>query len=212
MTNKIQKISFITSSIVPMSDENIDTDQIMPARFLTSIDKKDFGKHLFHDMRYTDDGSTNPDFILNDKKYIKSKILVCGHNFGCGSSREHAPWGIVQYGFSVIISSKFAPIFKNNSFINGLLLIKVDPKTLNKIFKQAKAKKTHKLSIDIKNQILHLNNTEVVYFDIDPFRKKCLLRGLDIQNLKNNKKQSNDLQYLLSIEKKIKEFEKKRKK
>ena len=212
MTNKIQKISFITSSIVPMSDENIDTDQIMPARFLTSIDKKDFGKHLFHDMRYTDDGSTNPDFILNDKKYIKSKILVCGHNFGCGSSREHAPWGIVQYGFSVIISSKFAPIFKNNSFINGLLLIKVDPKTLNKIFKQAKIKNSHKLSIDIKNQILHLNNTEVVYFDIDPFRKKCLLRGLDIQNLKNDKKQSNDLQYLLSIEKKIKEFEKKRKK
>jgi 3-isopropylmalate/(R)-2-methylmalate dehydratase small subunit len=175
--------------------ENIDTDQIIPARFLKATTKVGFGKNLFRDWRYENDDESKPkkDFILNDPEY-KGEILVAGKNFGCGSSREHAAWSVADYGFKVIVSSFFADIFKNNALNNGLLPVQVTDSFLQKIFAQPNGTT---LTVDLEKQTLTIDSTkEQERFDINNYKKSCLLNGYD------------DIDYLLSIREEIEAFEK----
>ncbi|HKZ64821.1 MAG TPA: 3-isopropylmalate dehydratase small subunit [Chitinophagaceae bacterium] len=184
----------ITSTFVPINIENIDTDQIIPARFLKSTTKDDFGRNLFRDWRYENDDETKPktDFALNQPQY-SGEILVAGKNFGCGSSREHAAWSILDYGFRAVVSSFFADIFKNNALNNGVVPVTVSEEFLKKIFQQDN---TSTLSIDIEKQTITIDKTgEQEHFDINSYKKTCLLNGYD------------DIDYLLSIKKDIEQFE-----
>lgn len=208
----MKKIKTITAACVPMPDDNIDTDQIMPARFMRIIDKKNLGDKIFSDFRYQANGHLNKQFILNQKQYQHHPILVAGHNFGCGSSREHAPWGLLQYGFTVIISSKFAEIFKNNSLINGFLIIEVSETNLIKIFNLIKKNPQYQLTINLQKQKIFFNDGCQVHFHVEAFRKKCLLEGLDIEKYKDQIQSNNDLKYLLSKICLIKQYEVKNKK
>jgi 3-isopropylmalate/(R)-2-methylmalate dehydratase small subunit len=185
----------IKSSFVPLPLENVDTDQIIPARFLKSTSREGFGKNLFRDWRYINNDETNPkaDFILNKPEYSGS-ILVAGKNFGCGSSREHAAWSIIDYGFNVVVSSFFADIFKNNALNNGLLPVQVSDDFLQKIFQLDNGST---LSIDIEQQTITIDATgDKEIFDINNYKKTCLLNGFD------------DIDYLLNIKKEIINFEK----
>jgi 3-isopropylmalate/(R)-2-methylmalate dehydratase small subunit len=170
----MDKINKIQSSGVPLPIEHIDTDQIIPARFLKSTSKEGFGKNLFRDWRYNGD-ELNEDFVLNDKKY-SGEILVAGHNFGCGSSREHAAWAIHDYGFRAVISSEFADIFKGNAMNNGLLPIEVSTEYLEKLTKAIYNDANTQIHIDLQAQTLEYNGN-VFNFEIDSFKKKCLLEG-----------------------------------
>ena len=184
----------INSTFVPINIENIDTDQIIPARFLKSTTKDGFGKNLFRDWRYENDDETKPkaDFPLNQPQY-SGEILVAGKNFGCGSSREHAAWSILDYGFLAVVSSFFADIFKNNALNNGVVPVTVSEEFLKKIFQQDN---TSTLSIDIEKQTITIDKTgEQEHFDINSYKKTCLLNGYD------------DIDYLLSIKKDIEKFE-----
>lgn len=172
---------------------NIDTDQIIPKQFLKLVQKSGFGKYLFYNWRYDDKEQEKQNFILNDKKYRNSKILITGQNFGCGSSREHAVWALKDYGFSVIIAPSFADIFYSNCFKNGILPIKVDEKTIKKLNEE-----NLELEVDLEKQLLITNNQKIP-FDIDAYQKKILLEGLD------------DIALTLQFEEKISEFEKKSK-
>ncbi len=191
----MEKFIKLTSTAVPLPTENIDTDQIIPARFLKATDKQGFGDNVFRDWRFHKDGSINEDFVLNNKRY-KGSILVAGTNFGCGSSREHAAWALAGYGFKVIISSFFADIFKGNAFNNGLLPIQVSEAFLQSTLKNIEQNPQTELEIDLENQIVSISGSELSEaFDVDSYKKVCLLNGYD------------DIDYLLSNKEKIKKFE-----
>ena len=163
----------------PFNILNVDTDKIIPKQFLTTIKRTGLGKHVFDEMRYKKDGSENPNFVLNQKPYDKSNILIAGDNFGCGSSREHAPWALKDFGIKCIISTSFADIFYNNSFKNGLLPIMVTKDERDTLLEDAKDKENPEIEIDLENQEIRRPNGGKIKFKIDPFRKKCLLEGLD---------------------------------
>ena len=191
-----KQINIITSTIIPLNIENIDTDQIIPARFLKATSRDGFGKNLFRDWRYKNDDESKPkDFVLNDSKY-NGKILVAAKNFGCGSSREHAAWAIKDYGFDVVVSSFFADIFKNNALNNFLLPVVVSDDFLSKIFEAVENDSNTELEVDLKKQTISILSTgEKEIFEINNYKKTCLLNGYD------------DIDYLLSIKQEIEQFE-----
>jgi len=162
-----------------MNRKNVDTDQIIPKQFLTKVEKTGFGEHLFHDWRFTEDGQPKPDFELNDPAFKNASILVAGDNFGCGSSREHAPWALMDYGFRAIISTSFADIFFNNCFKNGILLITVSPEELNQLMAEIENNKGTRFTIDLAEQKVTTPGGLNLTFEIDQFRKESLLQGLD---------------------------------
>jgi len=162
-----------------LNRSNVDTDQIIPKQFLKKVERSGFGVHLFHDWRYNDNGSNNTDFELNKTAFKGAKILVAGDNFGCGSSREHAPWAIEDYGFNTIISTSYADIFYNNCFKNGILPIVVSEDVLATIMDEITANEGVKFAVDLENQTITTAGGTVVNFEIDPFRKNNLIKGLD---------------------------------
>ena len=175
----MEKFNTFKGIAAPFNILNVDTDKIIPKQFLTTIKRTGLGKHVFDEMRYKKDGSENPNFVLNQKPYDKSNILIAGDNFGCGSSREHAPWALKDFGIKCIISTSFADIFYNNSFKNGLLPIMVTKDERDALLEDAKDKENPEIEIDLENQEIRRPNGGKVKFKIDPFRKKCLLEGLD---------------------------------
>ena len=175
----MEKFNTFKGIAAPFNILNVDTDKIIPKQFLTTIKRTGLGKHVFDEMRYKKDGSENPNFVLNQKPYDKSNILIAGDNFGCGSSREHAPWALKDFGIKCIISTSFADIFYNNSFKNGLLPIMVTKDERDALLEDAKDKENPKIEIDLENQEIRRPNGGKIKFKIDPFRKKCLLEGLD---------------------------------
>tara|TARA_Y100001978_G_scaffold16668_1_gene12870 strand:- start:825 stop:1430 length:606 start_codon:yes stop_codon:yes gene_type:complete len=194
----MEKFKTFKGIAAPFNILNVDTDKIIPKQFLTTIKRTGLGKHVFDEMRYQKDGSNNPNFILNKKPYDKSNILIAGDNFGCGSSREHAPWALKDFGIKCIISTSFADIFYNNSFKNGLLPIMVTKDERDALLEDAKDKENPEIEIDLENQEIRRPNGAKIKFNIDPFRKKCLLEGLD------------DIGLTELHENKIKSFEKSR--
>ena len=194
----MEKFQSLISTAVPVSIENIDTDQIIPARFLKATTRDGFGENLFRDWRYNTDNTPKADFILNDKRF-SGKILVGGKNFGCGSSREHAAWAIHDYGFKVVVSSFFADIFKNNALNNSLLPITVSPEFLQKLFSAIESNPATEIKVDLPEQYIQLVATgEKESFEINAYKKECMINGYD------------NIDYLLSIKDKIKEYEGKR--
>lgn len=175
----MEKFTTLTATMVSIPTENIDTDQIIPARFLKVTDKKGLGENLFCDWRYEADGSPKADFILNTEQGHKAKILVAGDNFGCGSSREHAPWAIMGYGFQAVISTSFADIFRNNSLKLGLLPIIVDKETHYQLLSLITEEPDTHITIDLANQSVQLPDGRKVQFPIDTFSKTCILNGID---------------------------------
>ena len=175
----MEKFNTFKGIAAPFNILNVDTDKIIPKQFLTTIKRTGLGKHVFDEMRYKNDGSENPNFVLNQKPYDESNILIAGDNFGCGSSREHAPWALKDFGIKCIISTSFADIFYNNSFKNGLLPIMVTKDERDTLLEDAKDKENPEIEIDLENQEIRRPNGGKIKFKIDPFRKKCLLEGLD---------------------------------
>ena len=173
------KYTALTSKIVPLSSENVDTDQIIPARFLKVTDKAGLGDNLFADWRYNADGSPRADFILNQTPMKGRQVLLAGDNFGCGSSREHAPWALTGYGFRAVISTSFADIFRNNALKNGLLPIVVDRDTHQQLFSLVAEDPETSVSVDLATQTLRLPDGRAVNFPLDNFSKSCLLNGVD---------------------------------
>jgi 3-isopropylmalate/(R)-2-methylmalate dehydratase small subunit len=193
----MKQFSTLTSHAVLLPVNDIDTDQIIPARFLKVTDKAGLGASLFADWRYQPDGSPNPDFVLNKPESQSAQILVTGHNFGCGSSREHAPWALMGFGFQAIISTKFADIFRNNALKNGLLPVTLEPAAYETLIAVLKQDPQTKLTIDLAKQIVSLPDGRSLSFPIDAFSKTCLLNGMD------------ELEYLLSLETQITAYEQK---
>ena len=185
----------LTSRIIPLPINDIDTDQIIPARFLKAISKDGMGNNLFADWRYNTDGSPKKDFVLNKDDYKGAQILLAGDNFGCGSSREHAPWALTGYGFRAVISTSFADIFRNNALKNGLLPIIVDSETHRDLFDLADESPRAEIGVDLASQTLTLPNGKKVSFPIDGFAKTCLLEGVD------------ELGYLMKFADKIADYE-----
>lgn len=175
----MQKFNKLEGIAAPMDIINIDTDMIIPKQFLKTIKRSGLGKSLFFEMRFTNDGDEKADFILNKPAYRQSQILVAGDNFGCGSSREHAPWALLDYGIRCIISTSFADIFYNNCFKNGILPIKVSPDERDALLADASDTENPELKIDLESQTISRPNGAAISFEIDPFRKECLLNGLD---------------------------------
>ncbi|HVV95037.1 MAG TPA: 3-isopropylmalate dehydratase small subunit [Hyphomicrobiales bacterium] len=175
----MQPFTTLTGVAAPLPMINVDTDMIIPKQYLKTIERTGLGKGLFSELRFNDDGSENPDFVLNKPAYRHAKILVAGDNFGCGSSREHAPWALADFGIRCVISTSFADIFHNNCFQNGILPIKVKPEDLEKLMDDAQRGANATLTIDLEAQEIHGPDGGTVHFDIDPFRKRCLLEGLD---------------------------------
>ncbi len=175
----MEKFTTLTASAAPLPLVNIDTDMIIPKQFLKTIHRTGLGKHLFSDMRYDEKGKERPEFILNKPAYRNAKILVAGDNFGCGSSREHAPWALKDFGFRVIIAPDFADIFYNNCFQNGILPIRLPPKDVDKLMDDAARGTNATITVDLEAQEIRGPDGGVIRFDIDPFRKTCLLEGLD---------------------------------
>ena len=191
----MEKFQTITSPAVPLSTENIDTDQIIPARFLKATTRDGFGDNLFRDWRFDKKGEKNTSFPLEDVKY-SGAILVAGKNFGCGSSREHAAWAIHDYGFKVVICSEFADIFKNNALNNGLLPVAVSPEFISKIFNIIDQDSNSAFKVDLVNQFVEISATgEKESFEINGYRKECLVNGYD------------NIDFLISQKDKIEEFE-----
>lgn len=193
----MQTFQKIISTVVPLPIENIDTDQIIPARFLKATTREGFGKNLFRDWRYENDDENKPkkDFVLNNPLY-KGEILVAEKNFGCGSSREHAAWALADYGFRVVVSSFFADIFKNNALNNSILPVTVSDRFLSHIFDEVQKKPKIEVEVDLPAQVIKILSTgESEEFEINPYKKECLINGYD------------DIDYLLSLKDKIKEFE-----
>ncbi|HMQ47782.1 MAG TPA: 3-isopropylmalate dehydratase small subunit [Saprospiraceae bacterium] len=192
----MEKFKTILSSAVPLPIEEVDTDQIIPARFLKATTREGFGENLFRDWRFHPDGSPKQDFILNNPIYTGT-ILVAGKNFGCGSSREHAAWALADYGFRVVVSSFFADIFRGNALNNGILPVQVTDAFLQVLFLAIEKDPETPIQVDLENQEISLPATgEKTYFDIDPYKKLCLLNGYD------------DIEYLLSLKPQIEAFEK----
>ncbi len=175
----MEKFTKLTGVAAPLPITNIDTDMIIPKQYLKTIQRTGLGKGLFSEMRYREDGSENPDFVLNKPAYRNAKILVAEDNFGCGSSREHAPWALLDFGVRAVISTSFADIFYNNCFKNGILPIKVSRQDLAKLMDDASRGANATLTIDLEAQEIRGPDGGVVKFDIDPHRKACLLEGLD---------------------------------
>lgn len=175
----MKKFTTVTGVAAPMRSINIDTDKIIPKQYLKTIERVGLGKNLFAEMRYNEDGSEKDAFVLNKPAYRNAQILVAGDNFGCGSSREHAPWAILDFGISVVISTSFADIFYNNCFKNGILPIQVAPEQLETLLDDADRGSNATLTIDLENQRITGPDGDVINFEIDPFRKQCLLEGLD---------------------------------
>ena len=174
--------------VAPLDRANVDTDAVIPKQFLKSIKRTGYGPNLFDEWRYLDHGEPgmdnskrplNPDFVLNQPRYQGAQILLARENFGCGSSREHAPWALLQYGFQAVVAPSFADIFFNNSFKNGLLLIRLDAAIVDRLFKEAAAQQGYRLAIDLAEQSITTPGGESIKFEIDPFRKHCLMNGLD---------------------------------
>jgi 3-isopropylmalate/(R)-2-methylmalate dehydratase small subunit len=183
------KVTTISSRCIPLNRNNVDTDQIIPARFLKGTSKAGLGEKLFFDWRYLEDGSPNPEFALNQSKYAGS-ILVSAHNFGCGSSREHAPWALKDYGFQAVIAVSFADIFRNNSLKNQLLTVILPEPVVLKLLEDIEKNPELQVTIDLPNQTVKIPNQPDQPFDVDPYRKKCLMEGLDdigytLSHLKN---------------------------
>lgn len=191
----MKKFSSFTSIMMPLPVNDIDTDQIIPARFLKATDKKGMGDNLFADWRYNVDGSPKKEFVLNDPVYRGAQILLAGDNFGCGSSREHAPWALTGFGFKAVISTSFADIFRNNSLKNGLLPIMVDTETHRVLFEIVANLPSTQLKIELNSQKVTLPDGRTFSFPIDSFAKACLMNGVD------------ELGYILGFEREIKEFE-----
>ena len=175
----MEKFTKFTSRLAPLPIDNIDIDQIIPARFLKTTSKHGLGDQLFFDWRYLPDGSANPDFLLNTEQGKSAQVLLAGDNFGCGSSREHAPWALTQYGFRAVISTSFADIFKGNSLKNSLLPVVVPPEAHAKLFEAVKQNPSVTVAIDLAAQELELPDGTKVTFPIDSFAKQCLLEGVD---------------------------------
>jgi len=184
----MEKFTILTGVAAPLKQINVDTDKIIPKQYLKTIRRTGLGKGLFAEMRYKDDGSENPDFVLNKPAYRQTKVLVAGDNFGCGSSREHAPWALLDFGIRCVISTSFADIFFNNCFQNGILPIKVSPEDLEKLFDDADRGSNATLTIDLAKQEIRGPDGGTIKFDIDPFRKHCLLNGIDDIGLTMEKK------------------------
>jgi 3-isopropylmalate/(R)-2-methylmalate dehydratase small subunit len=184
----MQKFTTLTGVAAPLKMINVDTDKIIPKQYLKTIERTGLGKGLFAEMRYNEDGSENPDFVLNRPAYRNAKVIVAGDNFGCGSSREHAPWALADFGIRCVISTSFADIFYNNSFKNGMLLIKVSPEDIEKLFDDAERGANATLTIDLEKQEIRGPDGGVVHFDLDPHLKHCLLNGLDDIGLTMEKK------------------------
>lgn len=187
------KFSKIESTAVPLPNENVDTDQIIPARFLKATTREGFGENLFRDWRYDSNNQPIPGFVLNDPTY-SGKILVAGKNFGCGSSREHAAWAIYDFGFRVVVSSFFADIFKNNALNNGLLPVVVSESFLKEMLETIKTRPQTKIKVDLENQYIEFDGKKES-FEINPYKKSCLINGYD------------DIDYLLSLTDDIRQFD-----
>ena len=175
----MDKFTVLEGVAAPLRMVNVDTDMIIPKQYLKTIKRTGLGKGLFSEQRYKDDGSENPDFVLNKPAYRNAKILIAGDNFGCGSSREHAPWALLDFGIRCVISTSFGDIFYNNCFKNGILPIRVTPAQLEKLFDDADRGANATLTVDLAKQEIRGPDGGVIRFDIDPFRKHCLLNGLD---------------------------------
>lgn len=192
----MEKFKKLTTTIVPLKEQDVDTDQIIPARFLKATSREGFGENLFRDWRYDEDGKPKENFVLNDSTY-SGTILVAGENFGCGSSREHAAWALVDYGFRAVVSSYFADIFKGNALNNGLLPVQVTQDFLDKIFSEVSKDPNTEVEIDLERQEIRIPRVGISEkFDINPYKKTCLLNGYD------------DIDFLLSNKEKIEAFEK----
>lgn len=188
-----EKFISLTTSAVPLPNENVDTDQIIPARFLKATTREGFGENLFRDWRYGSDNHPIKNFVLNDSTF-SGKILVAGKNFGCGSSREHAAWAIYDYGFRVVVSSFFADIFKNNALNNGLLPVVVSDSFLKSLLETIQANPATQVRVDLENQLIEFNEQRES-FEINPYKKSCMINGYD------------DIDYLLSLKEEIKQFD-----
>ncbi len=175
----MQKFTTLTGVAAPFPLINVDTDMIIPKQFLKTIKRTGLGVSLFYEMRYDEAGRENPDFVLNKPAYRKASILIAGENFGCGSSREHAPWAILDFGIRCIVAPSFADIFYNNCFKNGILPIKLPQAEVDKLMDDASRGANATITVDLEHQEIHGPDGGVIRFDIDPFRKKCLLEGLD---------------------------------
>lgn len=194
----MDKFTKLTSSAIPLEIENIDTDQIIPARFLKATDKKGFGENVFRDWRFDKNGNVNTEFPLNDKKF-SGTILVAGDNFGCGSSREHAAWAVHGYGIKVVVSSFFADIFKGNALNNGVLPVQVSPSFLKSIFEEIKKNPDTKIEVDLEGQtITVLSSQQSESFEINSYKKTCLINGYD------------NIDFLVSMKEEVEAFEKAR--
>jgi 3-isopropylmalate/(R)-2-methylmalate dehydratase small subunit len=198
----MDKFTQLTGVAAPMPEINIDTDRIIPKNYLKTIKRTGLGTALFAEVRYDEKGKENPDFVLNKPAYRKAEIIVAGENFGCGSSREHAPWALLDFGIRCVISASFADIFFNNSFKNGILPIKLPQSEVDKLMKDAENGANAKLTIDLEKQEIRRPDGEIITFDIDPFRKHCLLNGLDDIGLTlQHEKQIGDYESRQSTEK-----------
>jgi 3-isopropylmalate/(R)-2-methylmalate dehydratase small subunit len=197
-TRKMEKFTVLTSRIAPLPIDNIDTDQIIPARFLKTISKAGLGHQLFYDWRYDAEGNPKPDFLLNKPEGKKAQVLLAGDNFGCGSSREHAPWALTQYGFRAVISTSFADIFRGNALKNALLPIVVTEEASKALFESVAKDPAASVTVDLSAQTLTLPDGSKLNFPIDAFSKTCLLEGVD------------ELGYILQQEPAIAAFEAKR--
>jgi 3-isopropylmalate/(R)-2-methylmalate dehydratase small subunit len=185
----------VASAVVPMPRNDVDTDQIIPARFLKTTNRAGLGDQLFHDWRYLEDGSPNPDFVLNRPEMVGRQILLAGDNFGCGSSREHAPWALTAWGIRAVVSSSFADIFRGNALKNGLLPVAVPPEELLRLREIIEAEPDDELIVDLEASELRLPDGSAIDFDVDPFARSMLLAGTD------------ELGYLLSLEPAIAAYE-----
>ena len=191
----MQKFTKLTGVAAPFPLRNVDTDMIIPKQFLKTIKRTGLGKSLFYELRYDQDGREIPDFVLNKPAYRKAEILIAGENFGCGSSREHAPWALLDFGFRCVIAPDFADIFYNNCFQNGILAIKLPQEQVDKLLDDASRGANATLTVDLEAQEIRGPDGGVIHFEIDPFRKHCLLNGLD------------NIGLTLEKEKAIKDFE-----
>lgn len=193
----MNKFTTFTSTCLPLRTENIDTDQIIPARFLKVTSKEGIGKHFFDNWRFDENGREKQDSIFSDTKYKDAKILIAGNNFGCGSSREHAVWATLDYGFAAVISSSFGDIFYNNSLKNGLLPVPIKQEELDKLLELIELEPKTRVTIDLENQYVKIPGASLEFtFPIDQFRKACLMNGVD------------ELGYIVSLEEKIQKYEK----
>jgi 3-isopropylmalate/(R)-2-methylmalate dehydratase small subunit len=175
----MDKFVLLTGVAAPLNMENVDTDKILPARFLKTIKRTGLGVHLFESLRYRDDGEENPDFVLNQRKYRHAKILIAGENFGCGSSREHAPWALVDFGIRCVIAPSFADIFHCNCFKNGILPIALPRESCQKLMQDAALRTNAHITIDLARQIIMGPMGKEIPFEVDAFRKHCLLNAID---------------------------------